>query len=166
MRAECFLLTIDIFPCGVISFHNSYLPYNRGKYPHVWAIYNELKYGVSLHYIDEDIDTGDIIARREMKIEPTDIASTLYERSLEEIVELFKVTWPRLNKISSIPQGKGVHHFAKEVGELDVIDLDKTYKGRDIINQLRARSFKDRSYVYYMQDGKKIFIRVSLSTDQ
>jgi len=34
---------IKLFPFGCINLHNSYLPYNQGKYPHVWAIYNNSK---------------------------------------------------------------------------------------------------------------------------
>ncbi|MDP3954688.1 MAG: formyltransferase family protein [bacterium] len=157
---------IDIFPSGVINFHNSYLPYNRGKYPHVWALYDESKYGVSLHYIDEKIDTGKIITRQEIRAMHTDIAGSLYDISLHEIIKLFIKTWPALkkNKIRPISQNKnGTHHFAKEVERLDFIDIKKRYLGKDLINQLRSRSFKNRSYAYFLHEGKRVYIKVTLS---
>lgn len=158
---------INIFPSGVINFHNSYLPVNRGKYPHVWAIAKGTKYGVTLHYIDEGIDTGAIIAQRLMKVKPTDIAGTLYDRALHELVELFQDTWPKIcaNKIRPIIQkgDDGTHHFAREVAELDFVDIEKTYKGEDLISQLRSRSFKDRSYAYFVKNGKKIYVKIELS---
>jgi len=161
---------IDIFPYGCINLHNSYLPYNRGKYPHVWAIYEGSKYGVSIHYIDEKIDSGDIIARKEIKIRPTDIAGTLYERSLKEIVKLFIKTWPKLKqgKIKPIPQNNKIatFHFAKDVEKLDVIKLNKKYLAKELINQIRARSFKDRSYAYFLYKGKKIYVKILLSENQ
>lgn len=158
---------IEIFPKGCINLHNSYLPYNRGKYPHVWAIYNNSKYGVSIHYINEKIDSGDIITRKEIKIKPTDIAGTLYERSLKEIVKLFIATWPKIKqgKIEPIPQDNKIatYHYAKDVEKIDFIDLNKKYLAKDLINQLRARSFKDRTYAYFLYKGKKIYIKLDLS---
>jgi len=158
---------IQLFPYGCINLHNSYLPYNRGKYPHVWAIYDNSKYGVSIHYIDEKIDSGDIIARREIKIKPTDIAGDLYERSLKEIVKLFIDTWPKIKqgKIKRIQQNNKIatYHFAKDVKTLDFIDLNKKYTGRELINQLRCRSFTNKTYAYCIYKGKKIYIKISLS---
>lgn len=160
---------VNLFSSGIVNFHNSYLPLNRGKYPHVWAIATASKYGVTLHYIDEGIDMGDIIARREIKVRPTDTAGTLYTRALDEIVELFKDTWPKLkdNKIHPIIQrGDTTHHFAREVIELDYIDLNKKYRGEDLINQIRSRSFQDRSYAYFEKNGRKIYVKITLSDEQ
>ena len=48
------------------------------------------------------------------------------------------------------------------VNKLDEIDLNKEYKGQDLINNLRARSYKDRSYVYYIQNGKCSFLNCGI----
>lgn len=158
---------IELFPLGCINLHNSYLPYNRGKYPHVWALYNNSKYGVSIHYVNDKIDSGDILARKEIKIKPTDIASSLYERSLEEIVKLFIAVWPRFKKgeIKTISQNNKIAtiHFAKDVKKFDFIDLNKKYTGKELINQLRSRSFNDRTYAYFLYKGKKIYVKITLS---
>lgn len=158
---------IKLFPFGCINLHNSYLPCNRGKYPHVWAIYNDSKYGVSIHYIDEKTDAGDIIARKEIKIKPTDIAGTLYEHSLKEIVKLFVAIWPKIKqgKIKLTPQNNKIatFHFAKDVKELNFIDLNKKYTGKELIDRLRSRSFTDRTYAYFLDKNKKIYIKIILS---
>lgn len=158
---------INIFPASCINLHNSYLPYNRGKYPHVWSIYNNSKYGVSIHYVDEKIDSGDILARKEIKIKPTDIAGTLYERSLKEIVKLFIEIWPKLKqgKIKSIPQNNKIatFHPAKDIEKINFINLNNRYSARDLINQLRARSFQDRTYAYFSYKGRIIYVKLLLS---
>lgn len=158
---------INIFPAGCINLHNSYLPYNRGKYPHVWSIYTSGKYGVSIHYIEKNIDTGPIVAKKKIKIKITDIAGTLYERALEEIVKLFIKIWPKLKqgKIKSMPQNNKVatFHLAKDIEKIDFIDLDKKYSACDLINQLRARSFQDRTYAYFLYKGKRIYVKLLLS---
>jgi len=44
-----------------INLHISYLPFNRGADPNLWSYLEDSPKGVSIHYIDEGIDTGDII---------------------------------------------------------------------------------------------------------
>jgi len=113
------------------------------------------------------IDTGGIIARKEIKIKPTDIAGTLYDRSLKEIVKLFISTWPHFKngKIKITKQNNKVAtaHFAKDVERLDYIDLNKIYLGKEFINKLRARSFADRTYAYFLCRGKKVYVKIDLS---
>ena len=82
------------FPQGVVNLHPAFLPYNRGQYPNVWSIVEGTPAGVTLHFIDDEIDTGDIIARKEVGIEPVDTGETLYRKLEQGSVELFKSTWP------------------------------------------------------------------------
>lgn len=50
------------YPKGIINIHTSLLPKYRGRHPVDWAMENEEKeVGVTIHYMDEHIDTGDII---------------------------------------------------------------------------------------------------------
>ena len=52
-----------------INIHGSLLPKYRGRTPHIWAIINnEKKTGITAHIIDNECDTGDIIAQREIPI--------------------------------------------------------------------------------------------------
>ena len=53
---------------GIINFHPGLLPENKGADPFASSIFNnEFKTGVTFHYIDEGIDTGDIIYRKEIE---------------------------------------------------------------------------------------------------
>jgi methionyl-tRNA formyltransferase len=68
-------------PMGVIGSHPSLLPENRGRHPLIWALVKGLKKsGLTLFYIDEGVDSGDIAQQREFPIEITDTAKTLYEK--------------------------------------------------------------------------------------
>lgn len=160
---------INIPPYGCINFHPGYLPYNRGVNPNVWPMVEDTPAGVTLHYIDSNIDTGDIVARRIVEINPYDTAKTLYDKTLIEIVKLFKEQWPLIKKGENaiIPQSKfhdkPTFHLAKDLEKLDKIDLDRKYTGRQLINILKSRSYKDRFFSYYFDRGKKVFIRVELS---
>lgn len=154
---------------GAINFHPGYLPYNRGMNPNVWPFIENTPAGVTIHYIDEGIDTGDIIAREKVKIFPTDTAGDIYDKTLIEIVELFKKIWPNIatgknmRKSQSLYNEKSTFHKATDISYFDKIDLHKTYTGGELIKLLRARTYKDRYFSYYEEDGEKIYIKVQLS---
>ena len=87
---------LDLFPAGVINLHPAYLPYNRGAFPNVWSIIDRTPTGVTLHYIDARVDTGDLIAQRQVAISPTDTGGSLYGRLERACNDLFEGTWPHI----------------------------------------------------------------------
>ena len=160
---------IDIPTLGCINFHPGYLPQNRGMNPNVWPFIDGSNGGVSLHYINRGVDTGDIIARKKIKILPWDTAETLYNKTLNQIVTLFKNEWPKIKQQTNkrIPQSRFPEvptlHKAVDVNSLDEINLSKTYTGKQIINILRSRSYTDRYYNYYIESGRKMYIKILCS---
>lgn len=54
---------ISCFKYGIINMHPGLLPENRGLDNHKWAIVSYLKQGVTIHFIDKEIDRGSIIKR-------------------------------------------------------------------------------------------------------
>ena len=66
---------------GTINLHASLLPNYRGAAPINWAIINgETKTGVSTFFINENIDTGDIIDQSEVEIDKYENAGSLYNK--------------------------------------------------------------------------------------
>lgn len=59
---------MNIPKIGTINSHPGYLPDVKGNNPYIWAIINELPQGCSIHFIDENVDTGDVILRE--RIDP------------------------------------------------------------------------------------------------
>lgn len=97
----------------IINLHTSYLPFNRGADPNFWSIIDGTQKGVTIHYIDKGIDTGPIIARRNVEILDSDTLQTSYDKLQKEIQSLFKNIWPLIkdNKVRSfIPREKGTYH--------------------------------------------------------
>ena len=85
------------FSGRAINCHISYLPWNRGADPNLWSWLDGTPRGVTIHYLDEGVDTGDIIARRAVDFSSTIDAETLattYRRLQAEIAELFRNVWP------------------------------------------------------------------------
>ena len=67
---------------GIVNVHPSLLPRYRGPNPLYWVLdRGERETGVTVHYVDEGIDTGDIILQETLAIGPGDTEITLQRRS-------------------------------------------------------------------------------------
>jgi len=97
------------FQQRIVNLHIAFLPWNRGADPNLWSFLEDTPKGVTIHYIDSGIDTGDIIAQRKVEYCKDDTLRTSYERLSKIIVDLFKEIWPALrsDKAQSIPQSLG-----------------------------------------------------------
>ena len=72
---------LDLPRHGVINVHPSLLPKYRGAAPIQWAIANgEMESGVSIIYLTEKMDAGDILAQERLSLAPDDTAATLSPR--------------------------------------------------------------------------------------
>jgi methionyl-tRNA formyltransferase len=82
---------------GIVNFHNGPLPRYGGVNVCSWAIINgETHHGVTWHYLDQGIDTGDIIAQRLFEIAFNDTAITLIMKCINAGTALFREILPRL----------------------------------------------------------------------
>lgn len=91
---------IDATKYGAINLHFAPLPKYRGISPIAFAMMNgEKEFGVSLHYMDPGVDTGDIIAQKIFPITHLSNARELYDLSVKNGIELFKEA---INQILSL----------------------------------------------------------------
>jgi methionyl-tRNA formyltransferase len=160
---------LSLFPRGCINLHPALLPHNRGAFPNVWSIVNQEPAGVTLHYVDSGIDTGDLIAQKEIPVQVTDTGGTLYRRLEQQGLELFKKNWPSIRagtcSRSRQPVNAGSFHRARDVAQIDEIDLKKSYVAEDLINIIRARTFPPYPGAYFVHNGRKVYLRLTLSDD-
>ncbi|MBP6993170.1 MAG: formyl transferase [Spirochaetes bacterium] len=151
---------------GTINFHPSYLPYNKGKHYNFWSIIEETQFGVSIHFVDDSIDGGDIIFQSKIEKTWEDTGESLYFKAQKSIVELFKYNFKALitGEYSRIKQKKdeGSFHYASELEPASQIILDHTYSARDLINLLRARTFTGHPGCYFFDNNKKYEIRINI----
>jgi len=96
----------DEFKGRAINLHISYLPWNRGADPNLWSFLEDTPKGVTIHYLDGHIDTGEILVQQTMQHYDDDTLKSTYRRLTETIENLFKEHWPaiREGKIESLPQ--------------------------------------------------------------
>lgn len=71
---------IDLFPYGILNMHPGLLPENRGLDTIEWAALKGIPQGVTTHLIDQNIDRGTLIDKREIKTYPDDTALDIWLR--------------------------------------------------------------------------------------
>lgn len=159
---------LDLPRQGFINTHPSLLPHNRGKHYNFWAIVEEAPFGVTLHRVDADVDTGDIVAQQTIAYDWLDTGQSLYEKASEAMVDLFKSSYELIRTLDfpSLPQpvASGSFHRAKELDAASEIHLDHTYTGRQLINLLRARTFPPHPGCWFSDGDQKYEIRVMIGT--
>ncbi len=99
---------LDRFPRRAVNLHIAYLPWNRGADPNLWSFIEKTPKGVSIHYLDAGVDTGDIIAQKLVEFEAGETLRTSYARLQAEIAQLFAEHWSRIRA--------GTCHAVKQTG--------------------------------------------------
>lgn len=128
--------------------------------------------GVTIHYIDEGIGTGKVIANRRMPVLSTDTGRSLHMALIIDVVNLFDETWDDIKQDNIEPRDQedfeifGIPHKYRSINSIskyDKIDLDKKYTGRELINILRARTYPPYPGPHFVDDnGEKVHIWVEL----
>jgi methionyl-tRNA formyltransferase len=107
-----------------INLHIGYLPWNRGADPNLWSWLEDSPKGVTIHYVDEGVDTGDIVAQREVVFSEHETLASSYARLQAEMLELFREQWPliRVGACERRAQ-QGVGSFHRDADRSRVVHL-------------------------------------------
>lgn len=131
---------LDAPKFGCINVHASLLPKYRGGAPiHQAIIDGEEKTGVTIMYMVEKLDAGDIISQREIPIEETDHTGIMFEKLSILGRDLLKETLPSiLNGTNErVPQDESKATFAHNISR-DQERIDWSKAAKDIYNQVRG----------------------------
>lgn len=109
----------------MVNLHISFLPWNRGSDPNLWSWYENTKKGVSLHLIDAGIDTGPIVAQREVGFSLDETLASSYEKLHAAAAALFADKWPSLmsGAFSAEPQNLEEGSFHRSADKLKLLEL-------------------------------------------
>jgi len=133
---------LELPPLGCINVHASLLPKYRGAAPIQWAIINgETKSGVTIMYMDEGLDTGDIISFADIDIDENMTGGELYEKLAISGADLLADTLKDIENgtAKAIKQNEDESSYYPPLSkELGCIDWTKSAK--QIYNLIRALS--------------------------
>ena len=166
---------IDLFSKGIINMHGGLLPEFGGLFSCNYSILFKSKVGGgTLHYVDEGIDTGDIIRRCEFEIEEIDTGYSVFQKTqlalYNNMVEIIPLVLN--NQIKSISMKELVdkgykHRYFNKKSILDYKEINNSdFETGDILYKIRAFDFPGYEPAYYKFNGKKIYMRMSYKEDE
>ena len=121
---------------GTLNIHPSLLPKYRGRYSLVHAIHEGEKYsGLTSHWIGEEIDLGEIISQKKIKIMDEDTGGSLYKKFTDNAIIEFKKIFTKIIKGNKI----------------------KTYKLRKSTTIYKKKHFPNNGKLNWSWNGKKIY---------
>jgi len=157
------LLSRDILripSAGAFNLHGSLLPAYRGRCPVNWVLVNgEQRTGVTLHYMVEAPDAGDIVGQKEALIEFEDTAFTLYQKLCGKAEELLKEMLP-LIKNGAAPRVEQNLKQGSYYGGRKLEDgkIDWNWPVMQIYNLIRAVTEPYPGAFTYLPGDKKLLI--------
>jgi methionyl-tRNA formyltransferase len=110
-------LLLARLPGRAVNLHISLLPWNRGADPNLWSFVDGTPHGVTIHHLDPGVDTGDIIAQREVAFGAGETLRSSYQALQDAIQALFREHWPAIRDGHALrhPQkGPGTSHRLRD----------------------------------------------------
>ena len=133
---------INLPPLGIINCHAGKLPFYRGRNILNWVLINdENEFGITAHFVDEGIDTGDIILQEVFPITDSDTYKTLLNKAYVECARIIHQAILRVkhSNFKRIKQ-KDIHPVGIYCGQRKEGDelLDWSQTSREVFNFVRA----------------------------
>ena len=132
---------------GFLNIHPSLLPQYRGPYPLFWMLrHGDRKFGITIHFMDEQLDTGDIAAQAEVDL-PDGIAgeeadSTLSEYGAELLLDvLYQLEKNHLMRRTQPPDGSYL-----PTPQAADFEIETTWSAQRAYNFIRGTSDWQRPY--------------------
>jgi methionyl-tRNA formyltransferase len=166
----------QLFPAELVSkvkcinVHPGYNPFNRGWFPQVFSILNKLPAGATIHEIDEKLDHGHIIARREVKTHSWQTSADIYNSVQQLEVDLIRENLDSILRgtyTSFAPEEEGNVNLKKEFNELCRLDLNETVTMGSAIDKLRALTHGKYANAFFTdaETGAKVFVKITLEKE-
>jgi len=150
---------LQIPTIGSINLHASLLPKYRGAAPIPWAIiHGETKTGLTVVWISEELDAGDIILQQEVDIQQNDTAGSLSQKLslLGADLLLNAITLISEGKAPRIKQNVSQVSYAPKLGKKDGL-IDWKKPNIQIYNLVRGLNPSPLAYTYYKNQLLKIW---------
>ncbi|MBD0379345.1 methionyl-tRNA formyltransferase [Paenibacillus sp. WST5] len=144
---------------GCINIHASLLPKYRGGAPiHHAILRGEQVTGVTIMYMAEGLDTGDMISKVEEAIEDTDTTGTMFEKLSLAGADLLKRTLPDLlaGRIQAVKQNEADAVYSPNIRREDEL-IDWSRSAVEIWNQVRGLNPFPGAYTLWNGEVMKVW---------
>lgn len=149
----------ELPPHGTLNLHDSLLPKGTGFSPVLWSLISgESQIGLTIHRMDQNLDTGDILVQRALPIGPKDTGTELVERGIDLIPGALKEALTALESGTAEwrPQNRAERTYFHKRSERDSL-IDWNWPAEVLERLVRALSEPyPAAYTYYR--GERIEI--------
>jgi len=156
---------LSIPPLGIINLHGGKLPEYRGGSPINWQIINgEREGGCAVHFVDEAIDTGDIICQELYSIGGDDTAETATSKTLEIFPRLLLDAVKQIVRgdVTRIRQDPSSAAYYKKRHPEDGQIFWTQQLALEVHNLIRALNGPNLPGAYCFLDGQKVVLSKSV----
>jgi len=150
---------LDLPRLGALNLHGSLLPRYRGRCPVNWVlVHGETETGVTLHYMEEKADQGDIVGFKRIPITFEDTALTLFAKMTAAAPELIREAYPLL-RAGTAPRLTQDHARASYYGGRTPADglIDWRHSALQTYNLIRAVTYPYPGAFTFFQ-GRKLLV--------
>ena len=146
---------LDIPEKGCINVHGSLLPKYRGAAPIQWAILNgDEVTGITTMYMDVGMDTGDMILKKEIKIDENETTGELWDRLADLGADALVETLEKIEKGTAKREKQGNDFSIAPMLDKSMSKIDWDKSAKDIKNLIRG--LNPIMGTYSIIEGKKI----------
>lgn len=149
---------LDIPKYGCINVHASLLPKYRGAAPIQWSILDgESETGVTIMYMNEGLDTGDILSQKIVPIASDETGGSLHDKLAVAGAEALAEAIPGIldGTLTAVPQGEMTTPYAKQLTK-EMGNLDFTLPA--VVLERRIRGFNPWPGTYTFREGAMLKI--------
>ncbi|MGS2720942.1 methionyl-tRNA formyltransferase [Paraglaciecola aestuariivivens] len=132
------LSILNTLKLGCLNVHGSLLPKWRGAAPiqrSIWA--GDSQTGITIMQMDEGLDTGDMLLKQSLNIEPNDTSASLYQKLSEIGPKALLTTLAKLDQLTPEKQDDAQASYAKKLSKEEA-RIDWTLPAEQLLRNIRA----------------------------
>ena len=151
-----------------VNFHPGFNPFNRGWYAQAFSITNDLPIGATIHLMDAEVDHGEIIAQRIVTIDISDTSFEVYRKVIAVEKELIQeYVFFIIDGVFETfkPFTEGNYNCIRDYNQLCALNLQSVDSLAAHLKLLRATTHGDFRNAYFINEGKRYFVRVVIEAE-
>jgi methionyl-tRNA formyltransferase len=161
---------LNYFSDGIVNFHPSPIPLNRGCHSTFWGIYNDTNHGATMHFMDTNFDWGKILDRSIFQNKDSHTAEHVFRESRNIGLKLLKKNLKNLRdgnfksykNFTKKDLKKSKYHKKTDIHKVTNLNVNQSIKISTLWNLIKATKFKENGY--YIKSGKnKYFIKSTIN---
>lgn len=154
-----------------INIHPGFNPYNRGWFPQVFSIINNLPLGATIHEMDGEIDHGPIIAQKQVPVYSYDTSLSAYKRVIKtelELIDKYIEVLVRNEYQTKMSSQEGNLNYQRDFERICLFNLEEKGTFKYFLDKLRALSHGDYKNAYFIdpKTNKRVFVKINMEPEE